>query len=195
MRFLKVERPLDSETGETRELVRFGSGLVLVVLCLGIGFQFALNRSLSRVGVSMNRAFLVADDADTIVDGLDRLSLAQRFFIRTGDVRFSQDIYESVTLIQGNLNSLRQVARQSSRLRDPISRLDVAVDCALASVRRSNEAEKSRGPDQAVELLDKDDSIAVARDQAQQLRAFAVEGAINHVVNERRMKSILDVLF
>ncbi len=182
------------ELNEDSEIVRFGFCLALVSLCLGIGFQYAFDRALSRVGESMNGAFVVLTDADLIVDGLDRLSLNKRSFIRTGDLRFSDGVYESVTLIQRQMDSLRQVAKKNSRLRDPVARLDQAVDWALASLRRSNEAEKSDGPAAAIALLDRDESIAEARTDAQQLRKLATDDAFKRIRTERKMKSILDIL-
>ncbi len=186
---------MDLSSGEDSATVRIGSGLALVALCLAIGFHYALNRALTRVGASMNGAFLVVDDVDSILDGLDRLSLNQRFFLRTGDLRFSQDVYESITRIQRHMDSLRSVAQKGNRLRGPIAKLARAIDWALDSLRRSNDLEKSEGSAEAIALLDKDESIAEAEKEAEQLRKLATEGVFDRVRTERKMKSILDVLF
>ncbi len=186
---------MDLGSGAPSATVRIGSGLALVVLCLGIGFHCALNRALTRVGDSMNGGFLVVNDVDSIMDGLDRLSLNQRSFLRTGDLRFSQDVYESITRIQRHMDSLRQIAQKGSRLRGPIAKLDRAIDCALDSLGRSNELEKSEGSAQAIKLLDKDESIAEAAKEAEQLRKLATEGMFDRVRTERRMTAVLDVLF
>jgi CHASE3 domain sensor protein len=183
---------LNSE--EDSEIVRLGFGLALVTLCLAIGFQYVLDRALTRVRESMNCAFEVLTDADVILDGLDRLSLDQRAFIRTGDLRFSQDLAESVMVIQSHMDFLRQVGRKASRLRDPVARLDRAVDWALVSLRKSNEVEKSEGPAAAIASLNNDESIDEARNEAQQLRKLVTDGAFERVRTERKLESILDVL-
>ena len=194
-RLQRIGGAIDLESGEDCGILRLAFGLALVVLCLGIGFHHALNRALTRVGDSINSGFLVVNDVDSILDGLDRLSLNQRSFLRTSDLQFSQDVYESVTTIQRHMDSLRQVAREGSRLRDPIAGLDRAVDCALDSLRRSDELEKSEGPAVAVASLDKDESIAEAGKEAEHLRNLATDGVFDGVRTERKMKSILDVLF
>jgi len=122
------------------------------------------------------------------------LSLDEQSFIGTGDLRSSQDIYESVILIQSHMESLRQVAKKHRGLRDPITRLDRAVDWVLASLRRASEVQQSEGPAAAVALLDKDESIAEATRQALRLRQLATDGAFQRVQTERKMKSILDIL-
>jgi hypothetical protein len=91
---------MDLDSVEDFGIVRLGFGLALVVFCLGIGVHYAFNRALTTVADSMQCGFLVVDNVDSIVDGLDRLSLNQRSFFRTGDLRFAQDVYESVTVIQ-----------------------------------------------------------------------------------------------
>jgi hypothetical protein len=189
------ERARERHNAEDSRVVRLGSALALVILCLEIGFHYALNRALTRVSNSMNCALLVFDDVDSIVDGLDRLSLNQRFLIRTGDPRFAQDMYESVMGIERQMDSLRQVARKGSKLGGPIAELDRAVDLALSSLRRSNEVERSEGSAAAIRLLDKDGSIAEARREAQQLRNLAANGVFDRVRAERGMKSIFDLLF
>jgi CHASE3 domain sensor protein len=185
---------MDLNSGESSEITRLGFGLALVVLCLGTGFHYALNRVLTRVGASMNGAFLVFDDVDGIVDSLDRLSLNYRFFIRTGDLHFSQDVYESVAVAQKRMDSLRRVAGKDSRLRDSIARLDRAIDWEVALLRKASELDKSKGPADAIALLDKDESIEEARTEAEHLRLLATKGAFDRLRTERKMKWILDVM-
>jgi hypothetical protein len=117
---------MDLDSVEDCGVLRLAVGLALVVFCLGIGFDYAFNRALTTVDVSMHRAFLVVDDIDSIVDGLDRLSLNQRSFLRTGDLHFSQDVAESVVGIDGHLDSLRIIAQNGSQLRGSIAAVDRA---------------------------------------------------------------------
>jgi hypothetical protein len=163
-------------------------------LCLGTGFHYALNRALTRVGASINGAFLVVDDVDSIVDVLDRLSINYRVFIRAGDLHFSQDVYESLTVVQRRMDSLRRVAGKDSRLGDSIARLDRAIDWEVALLRKASELDKSKGPADAIALLDKDESIEEARTEAEHLRLLATKGVFDRLRTERNMKSILDVL-
>jgi hypothetical protein len=162
---------------------------------LGIGFHCAFNRALTRIGASIKGGFVVIGDVDSIIDGLDRLSLNQRSFLRTGDLHFAQDVYESVTQIQRHMDSMRRVGPKGSRLRGAITSLDHAVDLALDSLGKSTEMEKSEGPAPAIKLLDQDQSIADAEMEAERLRNLATEGVFDRVRAERRMSSIPDVLF
>jgi hypothetical protein len=183
---------MDSESGEESAILKLGAGLALVALCMGIGFRFVLTSSLTRIDRSIDGAFLVTDNVDSILDSLDRLSLNQRFFIRTGDSRFSQDVYESVTVIERQMDSLRQVAHHGSRLRGSIAGLNRALDCVLATLRRCNEVEKSHSSAAALALLDQDESIVEAEQRARQLRMLAIEGVFDRVRSEGTIKSIID---
>jgi hypothetical protein len=183
---------MDYVSEEESAILKLGAGMALLALCMGIGFRLVLNSSLTKIGRSIDGAFLVTDNVDSIVDGLDRLNLNQRFFIRTGDSRFSQDVYESVTVIERQMDSLRQVARHGSRLRASIAGLDRALDGVLATLRRCNEVEKSQSSAAAVALLDKDESIVEAEQRARQLRNLAIEGVFDRVGSEGTMKSIID---
>ena len=191
----RMGKAMDVDSWKDSEAVRLGFGLALVVLCLGIGFHYALDRILTSVRESMTGGFGVVNDADSIMNGLDRLNLNQRFFLRTGDLHFSQDMYESVTEIERHMDSLRQIAQQGSQLRGPIARLDRGVDGALDSLRRSNDLDKSKGSAEAIALLDRDESIPEGRREAEQLRKLAAQGIFDHVRNQRQMESILAAVF
>jgi CHASE3 domain sensor protein len=186
---------MEPDSFEDYGIVRLGFGLALVVLCLEIAFHCARNRSLTRVENSVHGAFLIVNDVDSIVDSLDRLSLNQRSFLRTGDLHFSQDVAESVVGIDRHLDSLRIIAHNGSPLRDSIGAMDRAIGLALHSLRRLNEIEKSKGPAEAIVLLDRDESIDEARSEAGHLRKLATERAFDRVRTERQVRSMLDQLF
>ena len=95
---------MDPYSAEDSWTIR-GLGLALVVICLAIGFHYALNRTLTKVNDSVTGGFLVVEHVDAIVDDLDRLTLNQRAFLGTGDERFSQDVVESVMGIERHLDS------------------------------------------------------------------------------------------
>jgi CHASE3 domain sensor protein len=186
---------MDLSTAEDSAIVRIGFGLALVVICLAIGFRFALNRSLTKVSNSLIGGFLILDHVDNILDDLDRLSLNQRAFLSTGDERFSQDVVESVMGIERQIDSLQQIARKGARLHAPVNQLARAIDWALDSLGRSNELEQTSGAAVAIALLDNDESIEDAKEVAQELRRQATDGVFDRVRTERKIKSILDVLF
>ena len=54
---------------------------------------------------------------------------------------------------------------------------------------------RSEGPVPAIALLDKDNSIDEAIEEAEQLRMQATEGAFDRVRDESRIKWILDLVF
>jgi len=62
------------------------------------------------------------------MDGLNRLSLSQRSFLRTGDLHFSQDVAESVIGIQKDVDSLHRIVTKRGRLRDKIIELSGAIE-------------------------------------------------------------------
>jgi len=97
-----------------------------------------------------------------------------------------------VTIIERQMDSLRQVALHGSRLRASIAGLDRALDGVLATLRRCNEVEKSQSSAAAVALRDKDESIVEAEQRARQLRNLAIEGVFDRVGSEGTMKSIID---
>jgi len=185
---------MDLDSAEDHPAVKIGFGLAVVVLWLGIGFYYVLNVALTKVGTSINRGFLVVNDVDSIIDGLDRLILNQRSFFRTGDLQFSQDVYESITRIQRHMDSLLEIARKGSSLHGPIGQLARSVDVALGSLEKASEIEKSGGPAVAIKRLDEDQSIADAEMEAEQLRKLAEQGVFDSVRQERKMKSVLDAL-
>ena len=180
--------------GAAAAAIRFGSALVLVILCLGVAFQCSLDRVLTRIGASTTRGLLVIDDLDSIIDALDRLSLSQRSFLHTGDLRFSQDVAESVMRINGRVDSLRRAVVKPDPLRDATIKLSGAIDCGLKSMRRSNEVEQSAGTAAALTLLDNDVSMDDARIQAEQVRRLATDAIFDRVRAEHRI-SIFDLLF
>jgi len=66
---------MDCKSGEESAILKLGAGLALMALCMGIGFRFVLNSSLTRIDRSIDGAFLVTDNVDSILDSLDRLNL------------------------------------------------------------------------------------------------------------------------
>lgn len=187
-----AERRLSSDA--IPAVIRLGSALALLVLCLGIAFQYALNRVLSRIHASTNRGLLIIDDADSITDGLDRLSLSQRSFLRTRDLQFSQDVAQSVVGIDRDIDSLRRIVVKPGRLREATLKLSGNIDWALKSLGRCNDVERSEGAAAALAYLDNDVSIDDARTQAQQVTRLAAEDLFDRVRAEHRML-IFDVLF
>jgi CHASE3 domain sensor protein len=185
---------MDPYSAEDSWTIR-GLGLALVVICLAIGFHYALNRTLSKVNASVTGGFLVVEHVDAIVDDLDRLTLNQRAFLGTGDERFSQDVVESVMGIERHLDSLNQLKTRGPRVRSAITKLERAVGWALDSLGKSNDLNQSMGSGIAIALLDNDDSIDDAKRVAQELRKEVTDGVFDRVRTERKMKAILDVLF
>src|SRR5260370_24051206 len=158
---------MDLNSAEDSGIVRIGFALALVVICLGIGFHYALNRSLTKVNNSLTGGFLVLEHVDSILDDLDRLSFTQRAFLSTGDERFSQDVVESVMGIERHMDSLQQIARKGARLHAPVDNLARAIDWALNSLGKSNEIEQTSGAAVAIALLDNDESLEDAQELAQ----------------------------
>jgi CHASE3 domain sensor protein len=186
---------MDPFSAEDSWIIKAGCALALVTICLALGFHYAFNRTLSTVDASVTGGFLVVDHVDAIVDDLDRLTLNQRAFLGTGDERFSQDVVESVMGIERNLDSLAQLKNHGPRLRLDFTRLEQAVGWALDSLGKSNDLNQSMGSGIAIALLDNDDSIADAKSVAQQLRKEVTDGVFNRFRKQRKMRTILDVLF
>jgi hypothetical protein len=179
---------------EVPAAIRAGSVLVLAILCLGIAFQYAFNRGLKRIGASTKDGLAVISDVDSIIDGLNRLSLSQRSFLRTGDLHFSLDESESVIAINLRTASLRAIAAKQGSLRDAVIKLSGAIDGALRSLGTSNDVEKSAGTAAALKFLDNDVSIEEARTQAEQVRRLATEDVFHRVRAEHRIW-LSDLLF
>ena len=176
-------------------MVKVGCALVLVAVCLAIGFHYAFNRTLTKVNASVTGGFLVVDHVDAIVDNLDRLTLNQRAFLGTGDERFSQDVVESIMGIERNLDSLEQLKNRSPRLRLDITKLERSIGWAFDSLGKSNDLNQTLGSGIAIALLDNDDSIADAKLVAQELRKEVTDGVFDRFRTQRRMRAILDILF
>ncbi len=172
-----------------------GLGLALVLICLAIGFHYAINRTLTKVNDSLTGGFLVVEHVDAIVDDLDRLTLNQRAFLGTGDERFSQDVVESAMGIERQSGLTESVKTRGPRVKGAITKLERAVAWALDSLGKSNDLNQSMGSGVAIALLDNDDSIDDAKRVAQELRREVTDGVFDRVRHERKMKAILDVLF
>jgi CHASE3 domain sensor protein len=173
--------------------VMFGAGLVII--CLGIGFYHALNRSLAHVHDSFVGGLGVVDHVDNLLMQLDRLNTDQRAFLSTGDDRFSEDVVESIMGIDRNLESLRAAADKDQRLRKPVDSLDRSINWVLDSMGRAFEIERTAGTAVAIALLDDDSSVDGAKDDAQKLRTVATNGVFDRLRSERRIRSIFNILF
>ncbi|MGO9057320.1 MAG: CHASE3 domain-containing protein [Candidatus Binataceae bacterium] len=188
---------MDLDSGEDSKIVRIASGLAVITICLAIGFRSALNRSLSKLGPSLKWGFAVVEQADDILDDLDRLRISQRAFLFTGEDRFSQSVIESATGLIEHVDALKDFPAQSPALRHQIMRLSHSVDWVLDTVGQSNDLQQSLGTAVALALLDEDGdhSIQDARLDAVELKKLVTSRVVDRVSIERKLRSVLDVLF
>jgi hypothetical protein len=186
---------MDPNSAEDSRTLRVVMGLALVVICLSLGFRYAHDRSLAKVNSSLTGGFLVLGHVGSVMDDLDRLSIDQRAYLSNGDERFSEDLVESVMDLRRNMESLKEVAGRRSRLTVPVAKLDRHIGWVLNSLGQSFDVQRLAGGAAAIAYLDADTSIDDAKSEAQSLKDQATAGVFNRVRSERRMKSILEVLF
>jgi CHASE3 domain sensor protein len=186
---------MDLSSAEDSKIVRTAGLLAAVVICLVISFHFVLNHTLSRVSNSVTGGLIVVENVDSIVDNLDRLNNNQRAYLSTGDDQYSEEVAESVIAITSNLEALKQISVNGQPLARRINELSHQIDWVLDSMEKSYEVQKTAGSAVAIALLDNDDAVMDAKMNALSLKKVATDGVFDRVRTERKMRSILQVLF
>jgi CHASE3 domain sensor protein len=186
---------MDLTSAEDSKIVRTSALLAAVVICLVICFHFVLNRTLNTVSNSVTGGLIVVENVDSIVDNLDRLNNNQRAYLSTGDDQYSEEVAESVIALSSDLEGLKQISVNGEPLQARISELSHRIDVALESMQKTYEIQKTAGSAVAVALLDNDDSVLDAKMDALSLKKLATDGMFDRVRTQRKMRSILQVLF
>lgn len=169
--------------------------LAAAIICLSICFRFVLNHTLTKVTNSMTGSLIVVENCDSLLDDLDRLNVNQRAYLSTGDDRYSEEVAESVIEISSNLESLKHVSVRGESLRLRVRKLSGKIDWALASVEKSYDLQQTVGSGVAIALLDNDEALDDAKMEVVSLKKLATDGMLDRVQTERKISSILEVLF
>ncbi len=186
---------MDLSSAEDSKIVRLAGLLAAAVICLVISFHFVLNHTLSRVTNSVTGGLIVVENVDSIVDNLDRLNNNQRAYLSTGDDQYSEQVAESVIAITSNLEALKQISVNGQPIQRRVAELSHRIDWVLDSMEKTYEIQKTAGSAVAIALLDNDDTVMDAKMNALSLKKLATDGMFNRVRTERKMRSILQVLF
>jgi CHASE3 domain sensor protein len=172
-----------------------GCLLAAALICLSLCFRFVLNQTLTTVTNSVTGSLIIVENCDSLVDDLNRLNINQRAFLSTGDDRYSEEVAESVIEISTNLESLKQVSVNGESLRSRVRKLSGKIDWALASIEKTYDLQKTVGSGVAIALLDNDDAVEDAKMETVSLKKLATDGMLDRVQTERKIRSILEVLF
>jgi CHASE3 domain sensor protein len=186
---------MDLVSAEDSKIVRMACGLAAAVICLSICFRFVLNHTLTKVTNSVTGSLIVVENCDALLDDLNRLNVNQRAYLATGDDWYSEKVAESVIEISTNLESLKQVSVRGESLRRRIRKLSGKIDWALASVEKSYDLQQTVGSGVAIALLDNDEAVDDAKMEAVSLKKLVTDGMLDRVQTERKIRSILEVLF
>jgi CHASE3 domain sensor protein len=186
---------MDLEVAEDSKLVRMVCILTAAIICLAICFRFVLNHTLSRVTNSVTGGLIVVENVDAIVEDLDRLAMNQRAFLSTDDDRYSEQVAESIIAISTNLEALKQVSIKGEPLRSRVTKLSHRIDWALESVEKTYELQQTVGSSVAIALLDNDDAVEEAKNEALAVKKLATDCMFDRVEMQRKTREILQVLF
>jgi CHASE3 domain sensor protein len=186
---------MDLTEAEDSKITKMAAVLVAVIICLSITFGFVLNRSLITVTRSVTAGLIVVENVDSMVDDLNRLAANQRAFLATGDDRYSQEVAESIIGISTSLEALKQIRVNGASLDRRLDKLSHRIDFALGSVEKTYEMEQTAGPEGAIALLDNDLAVEDAKNEALSLKKYATDNMFDRVQTQRKMRSILQVLF
>jgi CHASE3 domain sensor protein len=186
---------MDLSSAEDSKIVRTAALLAAVAICLIMCFHFVLNRTLNTVSNSVTGGLIVVENVDSIVDNLDRLNNNQRAYLSTGDDQYSEEVAESVIALSSDLEGLKQISVNGKPLQARIAELSHRIDVALDSMQKTYEIQKTAGSAVAIALLDNDDSVMDAKMDALSLKKLATDGMFDRVRTQRKMRSILQVLF
>ena len=188
---------MDLNSAEDSNLVKAAAASAVVIICLAIGFGFALNRTLGLVGRSLTRGFIVVEHVDDLVDELDRLNVDQRALLATGGDRYSEGVAESVTGMLSHVSALQGLHFHDQALNLQIVRVSHSVNWVLDLVGQINDLQQLYGTQVAMALLDADGetSIQTAKMEAKQLKRLTTEHVMYRVRGERKLRSVLEVVF
>jgi CHASE3 domain sensor protein len=194
-RLLAKDLGMDLISAEDSKIVRWACALAAATICLSICFRFVLNHTLTKVTNSVTGGLIVVETVDSMLDSLDRLNMNQRAYLSTGDERYSEEVAESVIAISADLEALKRISVNGEPLRRRIAKLSHRIDWALQSVEKTYELKQTVGSGVAIALLDNDDAIPEAKMDAVSLKKLATDGMFDRVETERKIRSILEVLF
>jgi CHASE3 domain sensor protein len=186
---------MDLNSAEDSKIIRIACAVAAAIICLSICFRIVLNHTLTTVTRSVTGGLIAVESLDSISGNLDRLAINQRAFLSTGDDRFSEEVAESVIGISTDLEALKQVSIKGEPLQRRVGMLSRRIDWALGSVEKTYELQQNFGAAVAIALLDNDDSIEQAKLEARSIKKAATDGMFDRVQTERKMRSILEVLF
>ncbi len=143
----------------------------------------------------MTGGLSLIENIDSIINNLDRLSMNQRAFLYTGDEGFAAGVAESVLAISNNLTSIKQISVNDEPLQRKATILSHSIDWALESIEKAYDLQQHFGSGPAIALLDHDDAVEDAKEEALSLKKVATDGMFDRVRTEREVRSILEELF
>jgi hypothetical protein len=171
-------------------------GLALIFAWGLMSLAHAYNRSLAAVSDSFNQGFMLLGRLGTIVDALDRLGVDQRAFLSTGDERFQDGVIENAEALEINIDMLNSPAAIGKSQRVLLIGLSQSVRQVLDSVGESDGIRNVRSGAAATAFFDsKEDAVALAKWQAEQLRIAITRGMSGRIRKARSCNALLEDFF
>jgi CHASE3 domain sensor protein len=186
---------MDLTSAEDSNAVRIACGLVLAIICIAMCSRFALNHTFIKVEHSVAGGLTVVETIDSIVENLDLLTMNQRAFLYTGDEHFTEEVAVSVMTMDHDIDTLEQISTNRALLRSYVTILSHRIKLALDSIRETYDLQQHFGATVAIALLDDDDAIDSAKQEALSIKRVATDGMFDRVQTECRLRSILGLLF
>jgi CHASE3 domain sensor protein len=186
---------MDLTSAEDSKTVRVACGLVLALIYLAIWFRFVVNGTVTKVALSMTGGLSLIENIDSVMNNLDRLSMNQRAYLYTGDERFAGQVAQSIMAIANNLTSIKHISVNDEPLQRKATILSHSIDWALESIGKTYDLQEHFGSGPAIALLDHDNAVEDAKEEALSLKKVATDGMFERVRTEHEIRSILEELF
>ncbi len=172
-------------------------GFALIFAWSVISIAHAHQRTLASVNDSFTRASIFMDRLGTITDDLDRLSVDQRAFLSTGDMRFQDGVIESSERLTMDIGMLNAMAARNEMERLLLVSLSRSIDQVQASVGESDTIATKRGRAAAAAFFEsREVAVSEAKGEATQLKTEMSQDVSDRIRNARMARAFLqDLLY
>ncbi|HKD68865.1 MAG TPA: hypothetical protein VKB84_18620 [Candidatus Binataceae bacterium] len=164
--------------------VTIGVAAALLITWSAMTVSNAYSQSMAAMNDSFNRGLSAVYLLDDVRNNVDRISIDQRAFLSTTDLRFLDGVWSSALNLDRHLEAISALAGTDGEQRAGAARLSGATRQVLECVARSYDIRDVRGSRAALAFFDAhEDVISEAKAQADQLKIGIVLNISDRIAN------------
>lgn len=171
-------------------------GIALVFAWGVMSLAQAYDRSIATVSDSFNHGFMLLSRVEAVIDALNRLGVEQRAFLSTGDENFQDPVIESAEALEIDMDILHSLTTADGPQYSLLTALPQSISRVLDLVGESDSIRDAHGGAAAAAFFQsRDDTLAFAKCQAEQLKIEITRGMSERIRKARDSKVLFEAIF